>query len=209
MSELQSGYNCKLIFSAPYHPQTNGLVEAYHKIIKASLCKTIDDKKENWAGYLEQVTFGLNIRPRSDSTGFSAFELMHGFRKARLPSEIENLIYANNQTSCNDNLELDTLMEFNKEVERLKETVFETASRNLLNSKENMKRKYDKNLNSSSPVKLKVGDNVLIPNRKRRKGMLEDKWEGPFPIKKLNKDTILIEKATSEIRIKHTQVLPN
>ena len=32
--ELHEIYNCKLIFSSPYHPQTNGLVESSHKPLK-------------------------------------------------------------------------------------------------------------------------------------------------------------------------------
>ena len=36
---LQEIHGCKLLFSAPYHPQTNGLVESTHKAIKQSLKK--------------------------------------------------------------------------------------------------------------------------------------------------------------------------
>lgn len=204
MSDLQSRYNCRLIFSAPYHPQTNGLVEAYHKIIKAALCKTIEDKKEVWADYLEQVTFGLNIRPRKDSTGFSAFELMHGFRKPRLPIEATNTDNEEPQMRTFDCE--DTLLEFNQEVAKLRESVFESVSTNLLASKKKMKKSFDKKVNSTAFLKLKLGDNVLIPNRRRRKGHLEDMWQGPFPIKKINLETVVVIKGSSELRIKRTQV---
>ncbi|KAI6647791.1 Gypsy retrotransposon integrase-like protein 1 [Oopsacas minuta] len=33
----QEIHGCKLLFSAPYHPQTNGLIESTHKAIKQSL----------------------------------------------------------------------------------------------------------------------------------------------------------------------------
>ena len=59
---LQEVHDCKLIFSAPYHPQTNGLVESAHKAIKRALIKSISEKWEDWSHYLEQVTFSLNIR---------------------------------------------------------------------------------------------------------------------------------------------------
>ena len=87
---LQEVHNCKLIFSSPYHPQTNGLVESAHKAIKRALIKSINEKREDWSHYLEQVTFSLNIRPR-ETTGYSAFELMHGSRKPRIPNEAEKL----------------------------------------------------------------------------------------------------------------------
>ena len=90
---LQEVHNCKLIFSSPYHPQTNSLVESAHKTIKRALIKSINEKREDWFHYLvEQVTFSLNIRPR-ETTGYSAFELMHGSRKPRLPNEAENLSF--------------------------------------------------------------------------------------------------------------------
>ena len=89
-----------LIFSAPYHPQTNGLVESTHKVIKGALIKSINENREYWFHYLEQVTFSLNIRPRH-TTGYSAFELMHSSRKPRLPKEAENLSFLYPDISLN------------------------------------------------------------------------------------------------------------
>ena len=51
MEEFQNKFNCRLIFTAPYRPQTNGLTESHHKGIKRHLCKTLTEKKNN----------GLNI----------------------------------------------------------------------------------------------------------------------------------------------------
>ena len=89
---LHDTYNCKLIFSAPYHPQTNGLVESSHKSIKRSLVKSLDEKIENWSICLEEITFAITIRPRH-TTSFSAFELMHGSRKPRHPLQAQNLTH--------------------------------------------------------------------------------------------------------------------
>ena len=103
--ELHEFYNCKLIFSSPYHPQTNGLVESSHKALKRSLIKTLDGKKRKMVRFLEEITFSLNIRPR-ETTKFSAFELMHGSRKPRLPIQAENLaaVYPNAENSAWENL---------------------------------------------------------------------------------------------------------
>ena len=87
---LHNTYKCKLIFSAPYHPQNNGLFESSHKSIKRSLVKSLDEKIENWSICLEEITFAINIRPRN-TTSFPAFELMHGSRKPRLPIQAQNL----------------------------------------------------------------------------------------------------------------------
>ena len=42
---LHEAYECKLIFSTPHYPQTNGLVESSHKALKRSLVKALDGKK--------------------------------------------------------------------------------------------------------------------------------------------------------------------
>ena len=78
MEYLQEQYNCHLIFTAPYSPQTNGLTESYHKAIKSYLIKSLSGHQDRWVENLELITFSLNIRPRVQSTGYSAFELMHG-----------------------------------------------------------------------------------------------------------------------------------
>ena len=81
---LHEAYDCKLIFSTPYHPQTNALVECSHKSVKGSLVKSLNDKNDNWSLFLEEIIILINIRPRITSS-FTAFELVHGSRKPRLP----------------------------------------------------------------------------------------------------------------------------
>ena len=85
---LHETYDCKLVFATPYHPQTNGLTESSHKAIKQALVKSLNQKNEKWSQFLEEITFSINIRPRT-TTKFSAFELMHGCRKPRLPIQAQ------------------------------------------------------------------------------------------------------------------------
>ena len=59
MKTLQNTYNCKMLLSAPYHPQTNGLDESSNKTIKRYLMKMLSTKQENWHYFLEQVVFLL------------------------------------------------------------------------------------------------------------------------------------------------------
>ena len=89
---LHKTYYSKLIFSTPYNPQTNGLVESSHKAIKQALVKSLNEKNGNWSLFLEEITFSINIRPRA-TTNFSAFELMHGSKKPRLPIQEQNQAY--------------------------------------------------------------------------------------------------------------------
>ena len=207
---LQEIHNCKLIFSSPYHPQTNGLVESAHKAIKRALIKTINEKSENWFHYLEQVTFAINIRPR-DTTNYSAFELMHGSRKPRLPNEVENLSFLYPDVSfgetMSDETENDQIHDLIETMKNEQENSHQQAGLNLAKSKEVMKKQYDKKVN---PVyeKFQLNDEVIIENvsKKRSKGgKLQDKWVGPYPITKVNNSTLQVRKTKSNHRVKKSK----
>ena len=43
------------IFSAPYHPQSNGKLETFHKSLKSTLKKMCAEDQDNWDNYIEQV----------------------------------------------------------------------------------------------------------------------------------------------------------
>ena len=45
----------KRIFSAPYHPQSNGKLETFHKFLKPTLKKMCVEDQDNWDDYVEQV----------------------------------------------------------------------------------------------------------------------------------------------------------
>ena len=204
---LQEIHGCRLIFSAPYHPQTNGLVESTHKAIKGSLIRSMNDKREDWSYYLEQVTYSINIRPR-ETTDYSAFELMHGCRKPRLPFEAESLSFlypdvnlGETSDENDDNNDLDDLIQAMK---RDQQESFQHAGESLINSKKIMKRQYDKKVNPIT-TKFAVDDDVLIENMCRKKskgGKLQDKWIGPYPIKEVSRSTVQVCKDKALIRVK-------
>ena len=45
----------KRIFSAPYHPQSNGKLETFHNFLKPTLKKMCAEDQDNWEDYIEQV----------------------------------------------------------------------------------------------------------------------------------------------------------
>ena len=49
----QLSINC--IFSAPYHPQSNGKLEVFHKYLKPTLKKLCEKDPTNWDKYINQV----------------------------------------------------------------------------------------------------------------------------------------------------------
>ena len=51
------------IFSAPYHPQSNGKLEVFHKYLKPTLKKLCEKDPANWDKYINQVLTSYRITP--------------------------------------------------------------------------------------------------------------------------------------------------
>ena len=65
------------IFSAPYHPQSNGKLETFHKFLKPTLKKMCAEDRDNWDNYVEQVLGTYRGVPNL-MTGESPFFLVYG-----------------------------------------------------------------------------------------------------------------------------------
>ena len=51
------------IFSAPYHPQSNGKLEVFHKYLKPTLKKLCEKDLSNWDKYINQVPASYRVTP--------------------------------------------------------------------------------------------------------------------------------------------------
>ena len=71
------------IFFAPYHPQSNGKLEVFHKYLKPTLKKLCEKDPTNWDKYLNQVLASYRITP-NPATGDTPFFLLYG-RDPNLP----------------------------------------------------------------------------------------------------------------------------
>ena len=71
------------VFSAPYHPQSNGKLEVFHKYLKPTLKKLCEKDPTNWDKYLNQVLASYKITPNL-VTAESPFFLVYG-RDPNLP----------------------------------------------------------------------------------------------------------------------------
>ena len=65
------------IISAPYHPQSNGKLEVFHKYLKPMLKKLCKKAPANWDKYINQVLTSYRITPNL-ATAESPFFLVYG-----------------------------------------------------------------------------------------------------------------------------------
>jgi hypothetical protein len=82
-SALTSKLGIKSQLTSPYHPQSNGAVERFHRRLKDALRAHMAGS--DWSANLPWVLLGLRVAPREDS-GVSAAELVYGCALS-LPSQ--------------------------------------------------------------------------------------------------------------------------
>ena len=71
------------IFSALYHPQSNGKLEVFHKYLKPTLKKLCEKDSSNWDKYINQVLTSYRVTPYL-ATAETPFFLVYG-RDPNLP----------------------------------------------------------------------------------------------------------------------------
>ena len=77
IEEMYKILGIKKLWTLPYHPQTNGVVERLHKTIMQMIRKLGEDKKANWPSHLAEIVHTYNAT-HSTVTGYSLYYLMFG-----------------------------------------------------------------------------------------------------------------------------------
>ena len=83
IKEMCKILSIKKLWTTPYHPQTNGLVERLYQTIMRMIRKLGKDKKADWPGHLAEIVNTYNAT-HSAVTGYSPHYLMFG-QRPRLP----------------------------------------------------------------------------------------------------------------------------
>ena len=63
MDQVLKQLGIEQIFSAPYHPQSNGKLEVFHKYLKPTLKNLCEKDPSNWDKYLNQVLASYRVTP--------------------------------------------------------------------------------------------------------------------------------------------------
>ena len=163
------------LFTAPYRPQTDGLLEKYHGTMCKNLSMYVNDRHDDWDLLLKGVCYSYNTSVCIDSTQYTPYYLMYG----REPSEPIDTVVIPNKV-------------FRKEVGetiaklQLARTV---AKENVTERQKLMKERYDRNIYSRD---FKPGDLVWIHFPEimvggSRKFFMN--WSGPYIIVEKTSDT--------------------
>ena len=63
MDQVLKQLGIEMIFSAPYHPQSNSKLEVFHKYLKPTLKKLCEKDPSNWDQYVSQVLASYRVTP--------------------------------------------------------------------------------------------------------------------------------------------------
>jgi Integrase core domain len=168
IDKLLEQYKIKHIYSTPYHPKTNGLVERFNRTLVDSLAKTSEETDE-WDKHIPSALFAYRTAKQA-TTKIEPFYLVYG-RTAHFPTK-EGLEYRE------ENL-LDRLFELTTVLPEIRgETQQEIQKQQV-----NQKKRHDSKIVVIQPYE--IGDKVLVYEAAKQTshtGKLNPRWKGPYYI---------------------------
>ena len=172
----------KHIFSSPYHPQTNGMVERLNRTLCNSLAK-VKGKDEDWDMHIPAVLLAYRTKKHA-TTGYTPFQLVYG-RQAILPIEA-TLPIEQPETDKEVSLENSILHRAFELIDKLPHQ-HSQAQKNTEKSQKKQKVRFDSKIQAEE---FEIGDKVWIQRKDieaSRSAKFEEKRTGPFIIQaKLN-----------------------
>ncbi|MCO5614676.1 hypothetical protein L7F22_068960 [Adiantum nelumboides] len=165
--------------STPYYPQSNGLVEKVNGIIAGIIKKMVQSKPKLWDAFLDGALWAYRTTYK-DATQFTPFHLVYGQEVLHL-IELQNLTIklASKEEQGSVETWINRLLTLT-ELEWKRESAYRCYERKDFQLKEKLdERIKDKGIKEKSLV---LHYNTKLYNRFDAK--LENKWEGPFIVKK-------------------------
>lgn len=153
MKEVSRLLGVTQLYTTPYHPQCNGLVEKFNGTLKGMLKKLCEERPSDWDRYIPAALFAYREAPQ-ESTGFAPFELLYG-RTVRGPVPILKELWSKEQESE----EVKTTYQYVVDLRNRLEETCQFARESLQQARGVQKKQYDKRVRRQD---IKVGDKVLL-----------------------------------------------
>ena len=162
--EWLTGMGTEIRKTTPYHPQTNGRVERFHRSLKDMLRKLVNNDSARWEAELGPALLA-HRQSVSETTGFTPYFLTHG-RHARYPL----------LSKQGDN---DTSEARGQYMETVAEALHQAAIRTQQSKQSYMERAGRR----ANAPQLEIGDYV-VP-RAHERAPLDSRWDAPREVTRL------------------------
>lgn len=166
--ELMKTLQIENIRTSPYHPQTNGMIERWHRMFKTVLAKLEDPIK--WTAVLPMALFAVRDAPHA-STGYTPFQLLFGHSVCGPTTILYKIWTGGKKTPKRITDYLENLRD------NMKKAV-KAANVQETKAKEAMKMAYDR---GTTDDELAEGDEVLMLHPAMDSGW-KARWEGPYVV---------------------------
>jgi len=175
--EFMNMYAIKHLLTSPYHPQTNGMVERMHQMVKHGITTMSEARPNRWDEFLDQTIFGIRTRTHA-TVKESPFFLLYGYHP-RFPGDLEPIRQVSEPM---DDQELRKAREryTADRLEELGQTRAAAYKRSLLQAQKMKER--DTN-NTGQDYYFEVGDLVKMKHFGQIK--FEFQWKGPYMVREL------------------------
>lgn len=168
--------NINHIRTTPYHPQSNGSIERYHRTLGQCVRAYTEENRENWHKYIPFFLFSYNNTVHT-ATGFAPHSLIFGF-DIELPTSLSNSRPNYNYESYQQELQL----QLKNAQKRAKKMIEDRKMEN--------KRRYDDSKKCKN-LQLKKNDLVLILVEKLPSNdKFEAKYRGPYRVEEVISDSV-------------------
>ncbi len=196
IADFEREHGIDHLLTSPYHPQTNGMVERMHAMLKHSLTTLTLDQPSRWDEYLKQAVFALRTRTHA-VTKFSPFFLLYGVHP-RMDYDEDLAPPASLLTSLDELEEMEADGEF---YARSFEALGQDRAASYIRSKAQMEimKKRGDFPEWASQSRFTVGDMVKLKHHGRT--VLEFKWKGPYHIVDLGHEGTYFLMSPSGLRL--------
>ena len=172
MKEVCRLLSVKQLFTTPYHPMCNGLVEKFNGTLKNMLKRMSAERPKDWDRYISALLFAYR-EVKQESLGFSPFELIYG-RTVRGPMSVMKELLVTEEVEP----EVKTTYEYVLDLKEKLQQTCELAQQELAKAQSRQRKYFNQKAKERS---FRVGDKVLVLLPTNQNKLLLQ-WKGPFEI---------------------------